>query len=708
MRAALLAVGGLVGSMVLATGAAHAQTVPMHSNVVQLITGDRVQLTPQGGRLVGAHRHGLAGELRVMRMDGHTYAVPGTAAAYLGRSIDRSVFDVNALAKAEQNGRIPLRITGNYAAVPGFTATSHSGRTATGYLSSPTTFGRALAAQRPGHPLFGGVTDISLDAPGAGHVVHPDYPQVTLVIKVTDRAGKPAEYGDLTLVNVDDENKYDFDVPIVDGEARASVPLGDYSAIAELDDYNAATDSLSSYFLNVSDYTVSKDMQTLSLSARNTVPLGIRTPRPASVSSVVVDWARDDATGTGFGVGYSVLFDGGANIYVTPSGKPKVGQLHWMKVWTLAGAPTHGLPYRYDATFEQVDRISADQIDRVTGAQTAQVNARFYSDGIRRDSGFFRQPWYSYPYFFFSEFLDEPSPGQEVEYVVGPRNVPWTSSFMPNPDADDPFSAMMNDGVRQFPAGSVSGADWMRGALWPGIAAPAGAEPTFTCLTCRTNKKMAVLLTPVTDSDPAHNASVSVPAHGHGSHFRLYENGKLIGNEYDSWGDVFSVPTGTATYRVIDDVSRTQDGFVGSTSSTVDVTFRSAAGSGARVPRNWDCLSSGGPCTVLPILQARIPLPTDLNGVLPIGVSTTAVTVGQAPGATQSKITSMKLQMRFNGEKSWNSVPVIPLGHGQFRAVLANPSTMAGHSASLRLTATDAAGGRIVETVANAYKVSAS
>jgi hypothetical protein len=708
MRAALLAVGGLIGSMVLATGAAHAQTAPARSNVVQLVTGDRVQLTPQGGRLLGPHRHGPAGELRVMRMNGHTYAVPGTAAAYLGRSIDRSVFDVNALAKVEQNGRIPLRISGNYGAVPGFTATGHSGRTATGYLSSPTAFGRALAGQRPGSPLFGGVTDISLDAPGAGPVAHPDYPQVTLIIKVTDRAGKPAEYGDLSLVNVDDATKYDFDVPIVDGEARASVPLGDYAGIAELDDYNVAADSLSSYFLNVTDYPVRTANQTLRLSARNTVPLGIRTPRPASVSSVVVDWARDDATGTGAGAGYSVLFDGNANIYVTPSGRPKVGQLHWMKVWTLGGAPAHGLPYRYDATYEQVDKISANQIDRVTGAQTARVDARFYSDGIRRDSQFFRQPWYSYPYFFFSEYLAEPSPGQEVEYVVGPHNVPWTSSFMPDPDLDDPFSPSMNDGVRQFPAGGTTRADWMRGALWPGISAPAGAEPTFTCFTCRTDKKMAVLLTPVTDSDPAHSASVSVPAHGHGSHFRLYENGKLIGNEFDSWGNVFPVPTGAATYRVIDDVSRTQDGFVGSTSSTVDVTFRSAAGSGARVPRTWDCLSADGACTVLPVLQARIPLPTDLNGVLPIGVSTTAVTVGRAPGATSAKITSMKLQRRFTGEKDWHSVPVIPLAHGQFRAVLANPSTMADHSASLRLIATDATGGKLVETVANAYKVSAS
>src|SRR5689334_7809806 len=116
MRAALLAVGGLVGSMALAAGAAHAQASVTHhttNDVVQLITGDRVQLTAHGGRLLGAHRRGLAGELRVMQINGHTYAIPGTAAPYLGRSIDRSVFDVDALAAAERNGRIPLRVTGN-------------------------------------------------------------------------------------------------------------------------------------------------------------------------------------------------------------------------------------------------------------------------------------------------------------------------------------------------------------------------------------------------------------------------------------------------------------------------------------------------------------------------------------------------------------------------------------------------------------------
>lgn len=702
MRGVLPAVGVLVGSMALAAGPAYAAGPAPQRSGVQLITGDRVQLTPHGGRLLGAHRPGLAGQLRVSRMHGRTYAIPGTAAAYVGRTIDRSVFDVTALAAAERDGRIPLRITGNYRSVPGFVATWRGGRTATGYLRSPDAFGRALAAQRPDRPLFGGVSDISLDAPAAAPVARPDYPQVTLIVKVTDRAGKPAEYGDLALVNVDDATKYDFDIPIVNGVARASVPFGDYSALAELDAVDAVTHSLTSYFLDVTDYIVRVDHQTLRLSARNTVPVGIRTPRPASVSSIVLDWSRDDPTGAG--AGYSVLYDGDARIFVTPSGTPRVGRLHWMKVWTLAGKPAHGLPYRYDATFEQVDRISANQIDRVTDRRTARVDARFYGDGIRRDSEFFRQPVYAYPYFFFSEFLPEPSPRREIEYVVGPRSVPWTSSFMPDPDLADPFSATVDDGMRQFRAGGVTRSDWMRGALWPGIAAPAGAEPTFTCFTCRTDHKMAVFLSPVTDSDPAHSASVSIPAHGHGSHFRLYANGRLIGNEYDSWGAEFPVRSGPATYRIIDDVSRTQDGFRGSTSSTMDVTFRSAAGLGAPTPGNWVCISTGR-CTVLPILQARIPLPTDLTGALPVGVSTTAVTVGQAPGATPARITSMKLQVRFSGQKHWHYAPVVPLGHGHYRAVLANPSALAGHSASLRLTATDAVGGKLVETVANAYRV---
>src|SRR5882757_5242149 len=103
------------------------------TRVVELITGDRVQL--DRGGLIPANRHGIAGTLRLSRIGGHTYAIPAAALPYVGTSIDRSAFDVDALAAAERGGRLPLRVTygsAEHPAVPGLTVTGGSGRTATG------------------------------------------------------------------------------------------------------------------------------------------------------------------------------------------------------------------------------------------------------------------------------------------------------------------------------------------------------------------------------------------------------------------------------------------------------------------------------------------------------------------------------------------------------------------------------------------------
>jgi hypothetical protein len=150
-------------------------------------------------------------------------------------------------------------------------------------------------------------------------------------------------------------------------------------------------------------------------------------------------------------------------------------------------------------------------------------------------------------------------------------------------------------------------------------------------------------------------------------------------------------------------VLRGQDNFLGSTSATVDVTFRSAADSGAQLPAGWKCESTGK-CTVLPMLQAKIPLPTDLTGHLPVGTSVTALNVGHVPGAAPSAIRSVALQTSFDGGKTWRKARTVGSG-GRYRAVLVNPAAQAGHRATLRLVVTDAAGGKLVETVSNAYSV---
>lgn len=711
----VLAVSGLLLAGMPAAQASAPVSVPVsvpvsaRATTVQLMTGQWVRVSSDHGRQVARSlspdRRGIAGQLQMLRAGGHLYVIPGAARRYLGRSLDPRLFDLDLLARTERNGRVPLRVS-----FAGATAHPVPGVSA-GRLTSPAAFGQALVAQwkadaRPGaHPsgrLFGDVTRIDLAVP-ALPPVRPAYPQVTLIIKVTDPLGKPVD-GEVDLINAEDSSRFVGFLPVVHGEARASVPRGDYSGLTSYDTYDPASDTVKSYLMSVGDYRVTTDRQTLRITARGAARLRITTPRPAVTDTLSAEWFRSDTVGGGLDSSFEYI--GGAALYVTPTPQVHVGGLNWLTGWSMHGTPTGGLPYSYDASFAETGHISADQTHRITDAQTAVLDSRYYTDGPTRDSEFSRAPVYPFQFFVFSQYEPLSTPQHRIEYVVGGKGAVWADSLLADPTDDDPFAGEVDDGFRSDPAGSVRQVDWMRGALAPAVATPTNGEPQWTCYSCRTAKAVTVSLAPVTDSVPGHAGSVSVPSIGHAARFRIYRNGALLGDEWDSTGDTFRVPATAATYRVIDNVRRDQDGFVGSTNSTVDVTFRSAGGA---LPHGWDCAATGpGSCTVLPILQAHLPLPTDLNGTLRRGMSITAFSVDHVPGAPRSAIRSASLQLSFDGGRTWHNAPVFSLGGGQFRAVLINPASAAGHRVGVRVQATDALGGALSETVLNAYAVSSS
>jgi hypothetical protein len=117
-----------------------------------LITGDQLFVrTAADGRpltnVVPAAEKGLARALVHLTIAGRAYEVPATALPYLGRGLDLSLFDVQALLKAEKDGRIPVRLSSQGArrAVPGVQAAATAGS----YLdaTSAKEFGAALARQ---------------------------------------------------------------------------------------------------------------------------------------------------------------------------------------------------------------------------------------------------------------------------------------------------------------------------------------------------------------------------------------------------------------------------------------------------------------------------------------------------------------------------------------------------------------------------------
>ena len=219
---------------------------------------------------------------------------------------------------------------------------------------------------------------------------------------------------------------------------------------------------------------------------------------------------------------------------------------------------------------------------------------------------------------------------------------------------------------------------------------------------------MLLSFAPYVDTTPGHGGTFDLTSENQvAGTFTLYRNGTRIDDQVNSAGDFVTVPRGTATYRAVTTVHRSVGGFHTSTDTTEDVTFRSGATTGATAPPGWLC-PNDAPCTVLPVLSATVPLPTDGYSRLPVGHTTVTFSVGYNQQARTAPIGGVSFATTTNGGSTWHALPVTSLGHGQYRVTLANAAASAGHGVGIRVGAVDSAGGKLVETVQNAYLVARS
>lgn len=726
-RVALLCAS--VAVVTMCGGAAVAGASPGHAvaatraapvaRTVLLPTGDRVLLRQDAGAARVSLLPGgpSAGRVQTLGLGASQYVMPAAATFYAGRLLDRGLFDVTRLATVESDGRVPVRLSfpaGSARDVPGVTVTARSGSTATGYLTarSGRAFDAALVAQwrhdavpgaaRPSTLL--GASQIALDAPAVASV-RPDYPQVTLVMHVLDEHGAPLDSGVVILVDTDDLRKYDAVLSVAAGVARASVPLGHYSAWVDVSRLVGSTPV--DYFVTRTDITVDRNLQSLTFDARTaTASPTVTVPtRPTSETDESVVWSRADRRHLDTSVEY--YLPPGAKLFVAPAPAARIGHLNWVANWVLLGPPSGVASYRYNLSFDQEHGILADQHYRVAEGGLATIHDTFFADVPARHAAFAVGPVHR-DVLPEESFYGQATPQQLTDYVTPGR---WRSELVGNFDFDRfIFAGEVDDGVRTYQPGQLSAADWVRGPLAPGVRVRTGGEPAgFACPVCRRSGKLSIDLAAVTDTVPGHAGYLELDPFSDGTNverFRLYRDGKLVSDQPDVNGGEFAVPAGKATYRIIDSVNRAPGGFVGSTHSTVDDTFVSSAASGGRLPAGWTCSATGkGACRILPLLQVRVPLPESLTDRLPVGTSTVAFTVDHVQGAAASAIRSAGLATSTDG-KTWTAAPVKALGHGRFSAVVHN--TTPGAGVSLRTTATDAAGGSLTQTTTNAYFVAGS
>jgi hypothetical protein len=711
---------------------------PGSSALTTLITGDRVHLTSRTGapstpEVIPATTSGPGRVLQTRVLNGDTYVIPAVAAHYLDHQLSPSLFDVTAQQKAQPasgatSGRVDvsLHYTGTAKpSVPGVTVGQASGGTATGYLtaSGARTFGQALTAQwkadrKAGFPsrasLFTGssVTAIApaVAAPG---VAQPNFPMYTLVVKATDLTGKPIASAFAAIINVDDARKYSYFADIENGEARISVPAGNYSAVTDTFDYDETTNVATFHMATVNQYKVSGAGQTLSIAFKGTyVQAGAYSaPKPSTAVGIDVDWSRSDAAGYGsLGWGYGI--DSTDHLYVQPSPKPTIGKVAFTESWQAA-APGSSLDKVTGYTLDLAaywDHIPTAIKATFTSASLATVNSTYDADRAALNSAFGR--FAIYPDAAGGGWLlPLTAPTTRSEYVgaIGGGGVLWQEEEIFNDDSfDDP--GFIDGPFRSIPPGSVSPITWGKGPFGAKVPVQKASSNLYAfCYTCQSGNELTLIVPPWGDSDPTHTGELFGEESGTPvAQFHLYRNGTLINADAidDYFGADVVVPSGSATYKAQLDVDRRLQDPKESTKSTTVLTFKSATGQGGTLPANWVCeLDPASSCRVLPILQARAVLPLSKTGTLPAGKSAVSVVAGRVQNALGASVTSATLSFRVSGSTTaWTKVPLAETGDGTFKGTL-NNAGLAGKSVDIKVTAADDGGSTWSQTVLKAYTV---
>ena len=688
--------------------------------VVTLLTGERVVLgTATNGtptvQLVRATTHGPGAVDKIVRLGNDTYVIPASAMAYFGKNLDPALFDVTALAAAGFGRRIPLVIkyeAGRKPALPGVTITSARGGVAHGYVtrSSAKDFGAALARKAiadsaAGFPssktLFGSVTAISPDmAPPT--TVTPDFPMSTLIIDGISKTGAPMRLGFGFLMNMDDGRKFAGFVVMYHGQARASVPVGTYAAV--FDDVRFSTDGSATIREDVvTDFDVTGSQGHMTIDSRDATAVpSVTTPMPSVPLSLdseidLGDQAHHVSAGWGWTLGLP-----GASIRYTPQPEPQVGTLRSSTHWVTVDPSTPGGAYDFDASFE-APGIPADQ-SRVLGpvSRSITVDNTYNSDVSFQVAGATRFVFLPKSFGASATFWPIPIPLHRVDYVYAPAgsevqdlaladiNSPWDPGFV-----DGPFT--------EFAAGAHTTETWFRDPYVLAVPQPAAGANYADCLACASDTRL-VYVNALNDSDPQHFVEIFGSPNGKPiARFTVYRDGQLLVDKRDRLGGSFKIPSGPATYRVVNSLSRRFTFSPLSTEVTSIVTFNS--GQGVAPPANDLCYTPD-PCSVMPVVSAHLALDTTTRGTLPLGPHAFGLEVGHIYGAHDFPIASVDVSIRRSGSPTWRPLTLTLTGTDTYDAHLRTRNSMLNRLFDVRVSVTDSKGNALVQTTKHAFVVS--
>jgi hypothetical protein len=753
---------GLTGIALAATTALAAPAAPAGATAagapaggtvqaLLLPTGDQVTvMTGPDGRRTATTRTaattGVGSVLLNLNVGGRAYELPAAALPYLGRGLDLSLFDVAALAKAEtgaQHGRVPLRISRPASAtaapaLPGVTTTGDQA----GYLtaSSAVDFGKALVKQYladkargafGGRGLFAGGSGLALAGATAPKTVTPQYVMHTLTVTGTAADGSPDQGDPVFVYNVDDSGVFGTDPTealnwFAGGTAKYSVPAGHYAALAIYLTTDADGNVTALREVVKPEFAVTADTTVAAPASDASSQVTMVTPRPALPNEGGFVLERAAAAGAPFYLDAGV--GPGVPIRVSPTAKTvTTGTLDSYPYRRLTSPPSVGTPYEYQLQYHASGTIPQQRY-QVKAADLATVDAYYYSEystvGIRQLAGVF--PFES------DELVGRGShqlnlPTHQTEYVSGDPTVLWFGGmakyFQDLGGGFDAWYGGQYSSGTHVTAGEVTREDWNRFPLHPaGQVSLLPADDTGWPTTpgvVRDGDTESVYLTAFSDNQPGHTG-MGVYGEARDTTAGTYEldqDGTVVaaGDIEDTYIPDATFGPRPSTARLVLDATRQGPVYRLSTHSHTEWTWHTAHEDGVTLPAAYLCPDSekGQPadhdCAVEPLLSLGYAVGNlSLSGTAPVGPQTLDLSVGHLQQSTGGAVTGATVQYSTDDGTTWQDAAITGTGDGHYRAtyqLTADPWPGILGYVSLRVTATDAAGGTVSETTTRAYSL---
>lgn len=702
---------------------------------VVLIDGSRLVVgrLPGGGQTIALRSAARPASVLMLRVGGRVREIPAVALPFLGRGLDPSLVDLGALKNAESGGRLPVQITfsGRAPELPGVTVTWTGPGRERGYLnaSGALAFGAALSRQfRADHArasygedgMFAGGVRIALAGAPAARASRPRFRLHTLTVAATGLRGRPDSGDVVFLMNEDNPLRFaDFEESfnVFDhGTAKFSVPAGHYWAIGDFVSFSGK--SAAERLAVLPQFTVRRG-RTVHMSERAaTSKIGFTTPRPSTLQVSGFTLIRGAGNGTTSSFGFS---DSGLSLWVSPTARrPSIGTLQSFTSGQLTSSRDgSNAAYAYNLNYAGPHgRIPAAQHFDVTPASLATVTENYLQDvHSAGDWGVFGGFRAELTGFLFAEGFPISLPRTQTQYFTANPSLAW-SSFYDAFTSFTRFGGGQSDAFRVYSGGQRLTEEWSGYPLHPQpdvqvLGGVMGAALPVFVSASRTGNTLNLATAPFSDNNPGHQGDPAfsfttgnVLASGR---YAIYQNGVKIadGRPFSGIRPV-QLSSRPSAIKFVLSAHQPGSAFPLSTAATTVWTWRSARQPGATVPRNWFCGFSRRftlvrHCAVQPMMT----LDYHVRGLASDGRTQPGqqqfdLDVGHLQLAKPAPITRATAQVSFNDGQSYQPASVTSLGGGRFRIRFTAPAEV---DVTLRVSATDAAGGSITETILRAYGV---